>query len=115
VGLLQVVELASHVRPTGDFLNPTILFFIELIESGIGIGLQRTLKPTQMSLGMFALAIGRVGKPHRRCRQLARRPIVSNIGPQTSRLRLAIAWRQHRYRRVIGTQLARCQHGGSMP
>ena len=53
------------MRPTGHFLNPTF-FFIELIESGIGIGLQRTLKGSQMSLGMFPLAIGRVGKPHRR-------------------------------------------------
>ena len=57
VSLLQVVELAPHVRPTGDFLNPAI-FFIELVESGIGIGLQRTPKRTQMLLGMFALAIG---------------------------------------------------------
>ena len=55
---------------------------------------------------MFALAIGRVGKPHRRCRPLARRPIIANIGPQPSGLRLAVARRQHRYRGVIGVQLA---------
>ena len=62
VSLLQVVELAPHVRPTGDFPNPAI-FFIELIESGIGISLQRTLKRTQMLLGKFTLAIGRVREP----------------------------------------------------
>jgi hypothetical protein len=55
--LLQVIELAPYVRPTGDFLYPAI-FFIELIESGIGIGLQRTPKRSQMLLGMFPLAIG---------------------------------------------------------
>ena len=68
VRLLQVVELAPDVRPAGNFLDAAILF-IELIESGVGIGLQRTAKPAQMLLGMFALAIGRVGEPYRRrCR-----------------------------------------------
>jgi hypothetical protein len=88
VGLLQVVELAPHVRPTGDFLDPTI-FFMELIESSIGIGLQRTLKRTQMLLGKFTLAIGRVREPHGRCRRVACRPIIANIRPQTARLGLA--------------------------
>jgi len=42
------------VRPTGDFLNAAILF-IELVESGVGIGLERAPKLAQMLLGVFAL------------------------------------------------------------
>jgi hypothetical protein len=55
--LLQVVELAPDMRPARDFLNAPILF-IELVESGIGICLQRSPKRAQMLFGMFALAIG---------------------------------------------------------
>src|ERR1019366_9336228 len=55
VRLLQIVELAPDVRPTGDLLNAAILF-IELVESSVGVGLQRAPKRAQMLLGMFALA-----------------------------------------------------------
>ena len=71
VCFLQVVELAPDVRPTGDFLDSAILF-IELIESGVGIGLERAPKLAQMLLGVFALAIGRIGEPNGGCRRVAR-------------------------------------------
>ncbi len=41
--LFQIVELASDMRPTRGLLNATI--FVELIEPGVGIGLQRAPSP----------------------------------------------------------------------
>jgi len=56
--LLQIVELASAMRPTRGLLNATI--FVELIEPGVGIGLQRATKLLQMPFRMFAFAIRRI-------------------------------------------------------
>jgi hypothetical protein len=57
VRFLQIVELAPHVRPTGDFLDAAILF-IELIESGVGIGLQRAPKLRRCRSGCSPLRSG---------------------------------------------------------
>ena len=59
---------------------------------------------------MSPLSIRRVSEPDRRCRFTARRTIVANVSPQASRLRLAVAWRQHRYRHIIAVQFLRAQH-----
>jgi hypothetical protein len=56
VRLLQIVEVTPHVRPARGLLDATI--FIELIESRIGIRLQRAAKLFQMLRGMLAFAIG---------------------------------------------------------
>lgn len=56
VRLFQIVELAPHMRPTRGLLDTPI--FVELIESRIGIGLQRATKRFQMLRGMLAFAIG---------------------------------------------------------
>ena len=53
--LLQIVELASDMRPTRGLLNAAI--FLELIEACVGIGLQRATKLFQMLGGMFSFAI----------------------------------------------------------
>ena len=49
----SIPELAPHVRPAGSF--PDAVIFIELIESCVGIGLQRATEVSQMLLRMFAL------------------------------------------------------------
>jgi hypothetical protein len=54
-----------HVGSTSDFLNVAILF-IELVESGISVSLQRSSKLAQMRLRMFYPAIWRVSKPSER-------------------------------------------------
>src|SRR5580658_8883553 len=76
VGLFEVIELAANVRPASHLLNPII--FIELIETCVGICLQRTLKRPQMLLGVFASAIGRVRKPYCRSSRIARWSVVAN-------------------------------------
>ena len=65
---LEIVEFSSDVRPTCGFLNAAI--FTEVIESGVGIRLEDAMKVTQVLCGMLALAIRRVGEPHRRRRSL---------------------------------------------
>ena len=77
--MLQIEELAPHMRPARRLLDAAI--FVELIESGVGIGLQRAAKLLQMPLGMFALAIRRVGKPHGGGGGVARGTVIANIGP----------------------------------
>ena len=104
----QVVELAPDVRQTGRFLNATI--FVELVETGVGIGLKNAAEIAQMLLRMFSLAIGRVGKPHRRSRRSAAATIIANIGPEPARLRLPVSRGQHRNRRVVGVQLVSRHH-----
>jgi len=49
--LFQIVELAPHMRPARSLLNAAI--FVELIESRVGIGLQRATKLLQMLRGML--------------------------------------------------------------
>jgi hypothetical protein len=61
--LLQVEELFSHMRPTRRLLYAAL--FVDAVESGVGIGLQRAAKLAQMFFGMLSLAIRRVGKPCR--------------------------------------------------
>jgi hypothetical protein len=58
--LIQIVQVAPHMRPARRLLNATVL--IEPIESSVGIGLQRAAKLLQMPFGMFPFAIRRVSK-----------------------------------------------------
>jgi hypothetical protein len=55
MGYLQVVKLPTHMRPTGRFLYPSTL--IKMMESGIGIGLQRSAEAAQMFSRMLTPAI----------------------------------------------------------
>jgi hypothetical protein len=89
-------------------LNPAI--FVGLIETRVGIGLQRATKLLQTPLGMFAFTIWRVGKPHGRSGGVAGRTIIANVSPQAHRLGLAIPRRQHWHRRVVSVQFAGAHH-----
>ena len=103
MGYLQVVKLASHMRPTSRFLYPSTL--IKMMESSVGIGLQRAAEAAQMFSRMLTTTIRRVDKPHCCGRIISRRAIIPHVRPQATSLGLAIARRQHRNRRVIGMQL----------
>src|SRR5580692_1915479 len=96
---LQLIELASYVRPAGRFLYPSTL--IKMMESGVGIGLQDATEAAQMFSRMLTTTIRRVGKPHRCRRVVTGRTIIPHIGPQAPGLGLAVARSQHRNRRVI--------------
>ena len=89
--LLQVVQLASDMDPARSFLNA--VSFIKMVESGVSIGLQNAPKLLEVPSRMFAFAIRRVSKPHRRSRRVACWTVIPYIGPQTARFRLALARR----------------------
>src|SRR5665213_660993 len=75
----QVVELAADVGHAGSFEDGTV--FVELVEAGIGIGLQNALVVLQVPLRMLSLAIGRVGEPCGGSVLRSGRPIVANVSP----------------------------------
>src|SRR5215813_6961516 len=102
------MKLASHMRPTCGFSDHT--FLIQSIESGECIGLQCALELCQMIGWVLALAIWRIREPNRRCLCAARRPIVTNIGPQTPDFRFAVSWRKHRNGNVVAVQFLRGQY-----
>src|SRR5260370_29159841 len=95
------------MRPARRLLDAA--FLIELIESRIGIRLQRATK-LQMPRGMLAFTIWGVGEPYGGRGGVAPRTSIADIGPQAPRSGLALAPRQHPPRRVRGAQLARGPH-----
>ena len=56
MGNMDLVELAPRVRPASRFDDGSI--FVEMLEAGVGVGLERPLVELQMPLRMFALAVG---------------------------------------------------------
>ena len=61
--LVQIKELAPHMRPARRFLNRPV--GAQHIKAAIGIGLQNALERLQMRLRMFTASIRRVSKPKR--------------------------------------------------
>ena len=59
---------------------------------------------------MFAFAIRRICEPDCRGRFTPRRPVIANIRPQATRLRLPVARYQHRNRNIVAMQFLRAQH-----
>ena len=105
---VKIVELPSDVRPTRRLANAS--GFIDLVEPRVPVGLQRAREVAQVTLGMLALAIGRVREPHPRRRGVPGGPVVTNIGPQSARFRSSQAGCQYRHRGVVGVQLRRTHH-----
>ena len=62
-----------------------------------------------MNARMLAFSVRRVGEPDRRRGEIVRGPIVADIRPEPTSLRLAVAWSEHRHRSIVGMQLG----GGS--
>ena len=58
---MDFVELPPGVSPAGDLVDPSA--FVEVVEAGIGIGLQRSLIVLQVQLRTLSLTVGRVGEP----------------------------------------------------
>jgi hypothetical protein len=101
---MEVEELAPHVCPAGRLSESAGL--IQLIESGVAIGLQNAAEATQMLARVLALAIGRVAKQHRSVPAAAPGPLIAHVSPQPPGLGLARSGCQHRHRRVVGVQRA---------
>src|SRR5512143_2878526 len=96
------------MRPASRFLDSPAL--VKMMEASVGISLQDAAELTQMFTRMLTPPVRRVSKPHRRRRSVTSRTVITHIGPQPSGLRLAVAGREHRNRRVIGVQFARAHH-----
>src|SRR5213593_4651620 len=87
--------------PARRFLDAAVL--VELVESGVGVGLQCAAELLQMPLGMLTFAIRRIRKPHRGrglicCRTIIakrRSTIVRSWSCHCLELALAPACRQH--------------------
>ncbi len=106
--LVQIKELAPHMRPARRFLNRPV--GAQHIKAAIGIGLQNALERLQMRLRMFTASIRRVSKPNGRGRLLTRRLIIPLIRPPTIGLCLSVARRKYRHRGVISVLLIVREH-----
>src|SRR5579872_3799629 len=63
-----------------------------------------------MALRMLALAVRRVGKPHRWGRRITTGTVIAHVGPQPTGLGLARSRSQHRRRCVVRVEFACGQH-----
>ena len=66
------------MRPAGCFLD---LLAVELIEAGIGIGLQHANEACKVGSRSLTLAIGAVAEENCRGLGTARRPIITHVRP----------------------------------
>jgi hypothetical protein len=103
---VDVVELPPCVSPTCCLANPASV--IQMVKTGIRVGLQRAREIPQVLAGMLTLAIRREDEPYAGRSVLAYRSIIAHVGPEPARLRLPIAGLEHRHRRVLGVQI-RCK------
>src|SRR5438034_1226737 len=71
------------MRPARRLLNTAV--FVELVEAGVGVGLQRAVKLSKVALGMFAFAIRRVSKPHGGRGPVGGGTIIAKIRPRPAR------------------------------
>lgn len=78
-GGVVLEDLAPKMRPAGDFADPAAV--IELVLSGIAIGLQQAGEGLELGLRMDATAIGREPVPDQ-CRAGGTRcAVIDDIGP----------------------------------
>ncbi len=82
----------------------------QFAEAGIPIGVQGAVEGLQVPLRMHALAIRRIGKPHRRCAVAVGGAFITHIGPQPCGLRAATSGCEYRHWGVIGVQRRAGEH-----
>ena len=97
---MDLVELASGMSPTRDFVDRSS--FIELLEAGEGVGLKSALIALQVLPWVLSPAIRRVGEPYGRSDRIAGGPVIPYVGPESPDLRPPVARSKHRDRRVVG-------------
>jgi hypothetical protein len=97
---VDVMELAAGMSPAGCFANPASV--IQMVKTGIRVGLQRAGEILQVLARMFAPAIRRVGEPNGGCGVVTCRTVIAHIGPEPAGLRLPVAGCEHRHGRVVG-------------
>ena len=105
---VNVVELASQVRPASSFNHPSGL--VDQIVAWERIRLQDAFEVLEMGLRVNTAAIRRIPEPHRRGVGAAGGTVIPCVNPESSLLGLAVAGCQHADRRVVGVQLLRGKH-----
>jgi hypothetical protein len=105
--LVALEDLAAEVRPASDLLDATSL--VQLLISGITVGLEKAGEQPQLALRMDAAAIGREPIPGERWGDGARRAIIDDIGPEPRLCGAALAGHEHRHRRIVGVELGGLQ------
>ena len=79
LGLVDIEDLAAEVRPAGNLGDAPTL--VELVISGIGIGLEKTGEAGELGPRIRAGAIGGEAIPDQRRRGGPRSPIIDSVGP----------------------------------
>lgn len=105
---MNLMKLASCMRPAGHLVNPAVV--VEMMKSAVGISLHGSCIMRKMLSRMFSLAVGRVSEPHGSRRIVAGGSVVPHIGPKASGFRLAVARRQHRNRCIVCMNFVGRQH-----
>src|SRR3546814_3996792 len=82
---------------------------LELVVSGITVGLEKAGERRDLALRMDAAAIGGEPIPGERRGGGARRAIIDHIGPEPRLCGAALAGHEHRHRRVVGVELGGLQ------
>src|SRR5262245_31847416 len=95
----QIMKLPPDMCPTGNLNNLAIL--VKSIEACIPIGLQCSSIVAQVLERMLRLAIRRIGKPNGGRVRTSCRSVISNVGPQSPRLGLAVSRGQYGDRNII--------------
>ena len=96
--------LAPEMRPAGDFADTAS--GIELLISGIAIGLEQASELLEIGLRMNAAAVRREAVPDQRRSARARCAVVDNVGPEPRLRGLAFTRNQHWHGRIVGMELA---------
>jgi hypothetical protein len=81
---------------------------VELVEPGMGVGLQDALVAGQVPPRVFTGAVARVAEHRRRRRRSGEGPVVADIGPEPAGDGPAL--RQHRHRGVVAVQPRGAEH-----
>src|SRR3546814_13024439 len=80
--LVVLEDLAPEVGPAGDLLDAVAV--VELVVSGITVGLEKAGECVELAMRMDAAAIGRDTIPGQRRRGCTRTPVVDKLGPEHS-------------------------------
>src|SRR5437660_3830670 len=97
----QHKELAPAMRPARRFDDPagSSLGVVEVIEAGIGVGLQDSGPAREMPARMLAAAVARIEKHGGRRIVAAKGPVIPDIGPQPPGHGLVFG--QYRHGRIV--------------
>src|SRR5207302_9127949 len=100
---MDVVKLAPCMCPARGFVD---VFAVEMMKTGVGVGLQSALEGLQVDPRVLALAVFRVCEPDSWRSLVACGPVVANVGPEPACFGLPVAGCEHWHRCVIGLTVA---------